>query len=162
MAEKTLFARFRPHSPKVPAKRHLVAIVAFDGVVLADLATPCEVFGRLRDATGRRLYEVRVCSTGPEVVSEHVTLKIPWRMSSLKQAATVMVPGIDDVDRPLPDKLIRALRAALARGVRIASICSGAFVLAQTGALDGLKATTHWLAAAELARRFPVIQSILR
>jgi transcriptional regulator GlxA family with amidase domain len=139
------------------AKRHLVAVVAFDGVVLGDLAAPSEVFGRLRDTTGRPLYELRVCSTEPEVVSEHLTLKIPWRLSSLKQANTVIVPGIDDLDRPLPEKLIRALRAAVYRGVRVASICSGAFVLAQTGALDGLKASTHWLAATELARRFPLV-----
>ncbi len=139
------------------ATRHLVVVVAFDGVVLGDLAAPSEVFGRLRDTTGKPLYELRVCSAEPEVVSEHLTLKIPWRISSLKQAHTVIVPGIDDLDRPLPEKLIRALRAAVYRGVRVASICSGAFVLAQTGALDGLKATTHWLAAAELARRFPRI-----
>lgn len=155
MAEKTSFERFKPRSSRLAAKRHLVAVVAFDGVVLGDLATPSEVFARLRDTAGRPLYELRICSTEPEVASEHLTLKIPWTLSSLKQADTVIVPGIDDLDRALPEKLMRALRAAVYRGTRVASICSGAFVLAQTGALDGLEATTHWLAAAELARRFP-------
>jgi transcriptional regulator GlxA family with amidase domain len=68
-----------------------------------------------------------------------------------------MVPGIDRIDRSVPEELIRALRRAVARGVRVASICTGAFVLARTGVLSGLKATTHWLAAEELARRYPEI-----
>jgi transcriptional regulator GlxA family with amidase domain len=67
------------------------------------------------------------------------------------------VPGINSVDRCLPEELIRALRRAIARGTRVASICTGAFVLARTGALNGLKATTHWMAAEELARRYPEI-----
>jgi len=116
------------------------------------------VFGRVRDTAGRPLYELRICSLEPLVVSEHLTLKVPWRLSSLKRADTVIIPGIDNLDRGLPDKLLRELRAATDRRARVASICSGAFILARTGALDGLKATTHWLAAAELARRFPKVE----
>jgi transcriptional regulator GlxA family with amidase domain len=141
--------------PGVPP--HLVAVVAFDGVVLGDLSTPCEVFGRVPGADGRTLYEVRICSIAPEVESEHVTLKVPWRLSSLGRANTVIVPGIDDLDRVIPEGLLRAIRQAIDRGARVASICSGAFILAATGALDGLRATTHWRSAAELARRHPKI-----
>lgn len=136
---------------------HLVAVVAFDGVVLGDLSTPCEVFGRVRGRDGRALYEVRICSIAPEVQSEHVTLKVPWRLSSLSRANTVIVPGIDHLDRAIPEGLLRAIRRAVDRGARVASICSGAFILAATGALDGLRATTHWRSAAELARRHPEI-----
>lgn len=132
-------------------------MVAFDGVVLGDLATPCEVFGRARDASGRAVYEVRICSAAPAVASEHVGLTVPWRLSSLARAETVIVPGIDELDRPVPGEVLRAIRRAVDRGARVASICSGAFILAATGALDGLRATTHWLAAAELARRHPRI-----
>jgi transcriptional regulator GlxA family with amidase domain len=131
--------------------------VAFDGVVLGDLATPCEVFGRARDASGRAVYEIRVCSATPKVVSEHLRLEVPWRLSSLARADTVIVPGVDDVDRAIPRDVLRAIRRVVDRGTRVASICSGAFVLAATGALDGLRATTHWLAAAELARRYPQV-----
>ena len=67
------------------------------------------------------------------------------------------MPGIDPIDSAVPDELIHALRRAIARGARVASICTGAFVLARTGTLNGLKATTHWRAAAELARRYPEI-----
>jgi transcriptional regulator GlxA family with amidase domain len=134
-----------------------VAVVAFDGVVLGDLATPCELFGRVRGPDGRAPYEVRVCSLLPDVETEHVRLRVPWRLSSLRRADTVIVPGLDDIDRALPEALLRAIRGAVARGARVASICSGAFVLAATGALDGLRATTHWHSAAELARRHPSI-----
>jgi len=135
-----------------------VAIVAFDGVVLGDLSTPCEVFGRVRSADGRALYDVRVCSVAPEVRSEHVRLTVPWRLSSVHRAHTLLVPGIDDIDRPAPPKLLRAIRRAVDRGARVASICSGAFILAATGVLDGRRATTHWRAASELARRHPAIE----
>jgi transcriptional regulator GlxA family with amidase domain len=158
VAKKTIFAGFKPSRRGSSQKRHLVAVLAFDGVVLGDLAVPCEVFGRVRDDRGRPRYDVRICSLRQEVRSEHLTIESPWRLSPLKRASTVIVPGIDSIDRPIPEELLRALRAAVARGVRVASICSGAFVLARTGALNGLKATTHWLAAEELARRFPEIE----
>jgi transcriptional regulator GlxA family with amidase domain len=75
----------------------------------------------------------------------------------LKRSDTVIVPGIDNIDRPIPQELLRALRAAVSRRARVVSSCTGAFILARTGTLDGLKATTHWLAAQELARRHAAI-----
>jgi transcriptional regulator GlxA family with amidase domain len=140
------------------AAPHRVAVVAFDGVVLGDLATPCEVFGRVRGADGRAPYEVRVCSLAPVVRSAHVMLQVPWRLSSVSRADTVIVPGIDELDRTVPAGVLRAIRRAADRGARVASICSGAFVLAATGVLDGLQATTHWRGAHELARRHPAIE----
>jgi len=144
----------RPRSRKRP---HIVAVVAFDGVVLGDLSTACEVFGLAKSRDGRAAYDVRVCSESPEVESMHVALRAPWRLSSLARAATVIVPGVNDLTRPVPDSLLRAIRRAAERSARIASICTGAFVLAATGLLDGLRATTHWLAAADLGRRHPSI-----
>jgi transcriptional regulator GlxA family with amidase domain len=148
-------AGFEPIWRGAGRPRHLVAVVAFDGVVLGDVSTPCEIFGRVRGRDGRALYDVRICSIAPEVKSEHVTLRVPWRLSSLSRADTVIVPGMADLDQSIPDDLLRAIRRAVDRGARVASVCSGAFVLAATGALDGLRATTHWLGAAELARRYP-------
>ena len=132
-----------------------MAVVAFDGVVLGDLATPCEVFGRARDARGTALYEVRVCSVARAVTSTHVSLAIPSRLGVLGRADTIIVPGIDDLNRVIPEDIVAALRRAVHRGSRVASICTGAFVLAQTGALDGRTATTHWAVAKVLAERFP-------
>ena len=136
---------------------HRVAVLAFDGVVLGDLSIACEVFGLARTKSGRTAYEVRVCSESPEVESIHVALRVPWRLSSLARADTVIVPGIENLDRPVPASVLRAIRRASERGARLASICSGAFVLAAAGVLDGLRATTHWRAAGDLARRYPNI-----
>src|SRR4029077_10856013 len=156
VAKKTMIAGFEPRPPH--GKRpHVVAVVAFDGVVLGDLSTACEVFGLARRKDGRAAYEVRVCSESVDVESMHVALRVPWRLSSLAQADTVIVPGVNDVSRPVPAPVLRAIRRAAGRGARVASICTGAFVLAATGLLDGLRATTHWLGAAALALRHPSI-----
>ena len=134
-----------------------MAVIAFDGVVLADLSTACELFGLARAADGTAAYEVRVCALTSVVVSTYANLVVPWRLASLRAAHTVLVPGVERLDREIPAGVLRAIRAAVDRGARVASICSGAFVLAATGALDGLKATTHWACAAELARRHPLV-----
>src|SRR4029453_15808063 len=157
VAKTTMNAGFTPRQTE-PRRPHLVAVVAFDGVVLGDLSTACEVFGLAIRKDGRTAYEVRVCSESVDVESTHVAVRVPWRLSSLAQADTVIVPGINDVNRPVPTSVLRAIRRAAERGVRVASICTGAFVLAATGVLDGLRATTHWLAAADLARRHPSIE----
>jgi len=156
VARTTTFAGFEPNSNRVA--RHRIAVLAYDGVVLGDLAIPLEIFGRVRDPRGRAGYDVRVCGVAEEVQSAHLRLKIPWRLSSIARADTVIVPGIDNLDRAVPPSILRALRRASERGARIASICTGAFLLARAGLLDGLRATTHWRAAAELARRHPRTQ----
>ncbi len=143
-----MIAGFTPR-PAHGRRPHLVAVVAFDGVVLGDLSTACEVFGLAKRKDGRSAYEVRVCSESAHVESMHVALRVRWRLSSLAQADTVIVPGINDLNRPVPGSVLRAIRRAAERGARVASICTGAFVLAAAGVLDGLRATTHWLAAAD-------------
>ena len=125
-----MFAGFRPIQKRRAKRRHLVAVVAFDGVVLGDLSTPCEIFGLVRGRDGRPLYDDRISSVKPEVKSQHVTLRVPWRLSFLTKADTVIVPGIADLDQRFPKALLRAIRRAVDRRARVASICSGAFVLA--------------------------------
>src|SRR5688572_27430094 len=130
VAKKTGIAGFEPRRHR--GRPHLVAVVAFDGVVLGDLSTACEVFGLAKRRDGRTAYEVRVCSESVDVESMHVALRVPWRLSSLAQADTVLVPGINDLNRPVPASVLRAVRRAADRGARVASICTGAFVLAAT------------------------------
>src|SRR5580765_3867584 len=109
VAEKTMIAGFAPR-PAAGQRPHLVAVVAFDGVVLGDLSTACEVFGLARRKDGPPAYEVRVCSESADVESMHVGLRVPWRLSSLAQADTVIVPGINDVNRAAPVSVLRAIR----------------------------------------------------
>jgi|SRR5579864_5562636 len=135
---------------------HVVAVLALDGLVPFDLTIPCEVFGRAALPDQRqRLYEVRVCGEAAAVHAGHFELRCHFRLDDLVGAKTVIVPGIENIATPVRDEVIAALHAAAARGARIASICSGAFVLAAAGLLDGLRATTHWLAAPALASRYP-------
>lgn len=152
-----MIAGFEPRFLK-DRRPHVVAVVAFDGVVLGDLSTACEIFALARTNDGGTPYDVRVCSASSDVESMHVALRVPWRLSSLTRADTVIVPGIENIDRPIPAAVLRAIRRSADRGARVASVCSGAFVLAATGVLDGLRATTHWRAAGELARRYPRIE----
>jgi transcriptional regulator GlxA family with amidase domain len=157
VAKKTFFAGIKPKLKIKASMPHIIAVVAFDGVVLGDLAVPTEVFSRVRDSSGRARYEVRICSERRSVGSEHLTILAPWRLDMIRKAHTVIVPGIDNLDREVSAGLIRALRWAVVHNRRVGSICTGAFVLARTGALNGLRATTHWLVANELSRRFPEV-----
>ncbi len=137
---------------------HTIAVLALDRVIPFDLATPIEVFNRTRLPDGRPGYQVRVCAASQETDAGAFTLRAPWGLDALAKADTVIVPGTDTPVAPLPTDVREALRAAAADGTRIASICSGTFVLAAAGLLDGLRATTHWVAAGALAAAYPQIE----
>jgi transcriptional regulator GlxA family with amidase domain len=136
---------------------HRLVIVAMDGAVPADVAAPYEVFARVLLPSRQPGYRVRVCGVSREIEAAPFRLQLRHGLEELARADTIVIAGIDDVSVAIPGPLVRALQRAAQRGVRIASVCSGAFVLAATGLLAGLRATTHWLAAAELARRYPDI-----
>ncbi|WP_328467958.1 helix-turn-helix domain-containing protein [Actinoplanes sp. NBC_00393] len=136
---------------------HIVAVLALDKVIPFDLATPVEVFSRVRLADGSSPYEVRICAPTPTVDAGVFRLQAPWGLDTLLAADTIILPGCADGASPVPREVLDLLGKAAAGGARLASICAGAFVLAATGLLDGLRATTHWLAAPMLAERFPRI-----
>jgi transcriptional regulator GlxA family with amidase domain len=137
---------------------HTVAILVLDGVVAFDLSTPIEVFGRTHLPGGQAAYQVQICAPTDEIDAGIFTLRVPWRLDRLAEADTIILPGLADPIVPIPHEVLVALQSAAARGARIASICSGAFILAATGLLDHLRATTHWVAASELARRYPNVE----
>ncbi|MFD5143486.1 GlxA family transcriptional regulator [Streptomyces sp. NPDC058401] len=137
---------------------HTVAVLALDRVIPFDLSTPIEVFTRTRLPDGRPGYQIRVCAEQPEVDAGSFSLRAPWGLEGLQGADTIIVPGTDVPTAPLSPAVRAALLAAAGQGTRIASICSGTFPLAATGLLDGLRATTHWMAADLLAATYPDIE----
>jgi transcriptional regulator GlxA family with amidase domain len=138
---------------------HTVAVLALPQVIPFDLATPIEVFTRTRLPDGRPGYRVRVCAeTTGETDAGAFTLRAPFGLEGLADADTVIVPGVAAPMAPVSEPVVAALRRAAASGTRIASVCTGAFPLAASGLLDGLRATTHWVAADALAEAYPEVE----
>jgi transcriptional regulator GlxA family with amidase domain len=137
---------------------HTVAVLALPDVIAFDLATPIEVFGRARLPDGRGAYRVVVCGAAPTVAAGPLRISVDSGLDETLRADTIIVPGRNDITWPTPTPILDTLRAAAAAGTRIASICVGAFTLAEAGLLDGRRATTHWLAADAFAARFPKVQ----
>ena len=137
---------------------HTVVVLALPDVIAFDLATPIEVFGRARLPDGRPAYRVVVCGAEATVHAGPLRISTDAGLEELARADTIIVPGRNQADARTPAPVLDALRAAAAEGTRIASICVGAFTLAEAGLLDGHRATTHWLATDALARRYPAVR----
>ena len=136
---------------------HVVAAVIDEGALTFDFAIPCEVFGLDRSDIVDPWYEFLVVAAGERRVRTQTgfVVEATHSLRSLARADTVVVPGWSSLEVPPSPALVRALRAADARGARIVSICTGAFVLAAAGLLDGRRATTHWMHADALRERYP-------
>src|SRR5437667_1458073 len=141
------------------AKRHLVAAVVSGEVAPFELAVACEVFGIDRSDLGVPWYRFMVCAAEPPPLrtSSGFTIDTPYGIDDLRRADTIVVPAPGLSSRARLEPLLEALRRAHARGARIMSVCTGAFVLAEAGLLDGRRVTTHWAHAEELARRYPKV-----
>ena len=136
---------------------HTVAVVAMPDVIGFDLTTAVEAFGRVVLPGGAPGYRVLVCGTAPVVDAGPLRIATEHGIAELDGADTIVVPGRNDVTVGTPDDVLRALKSAYAAGTRIASICSGAFTLAEAGLLDGQRATTHWLAADLFRATYPAV-----
>ncbi|MFE0461645.1 helix-turn-helix domain-containing protein [Kitasatospora sp. NPDC058965] len=132
-----------------------VALAVTDGMLHFELSLAHEVFGSRPAALGTGpWYELAVCGAGPVRV-ERFRLEPDRGLDHLAAADLVIVPGWADVDVAPPADLVDAVRAAHQAGARVASLCTGAFVLAAAGLLDGWRATTHWAHTDALAARYP-------
>ena len=140
--------------------RHVVGVLAYDGMAPFELSIVVEVFGLPRPELGSPRYQVLVCSegAGPVRAVGGFWLGAEHDLDALAAADTVVVPGTADVRGDPSPAAATALRSAHRRGARIVSICSGAFSLAGAGLLDGLEAATHWRYAPLLAKRYPRVR----
>jgi transcriptional regulator GlxA family with amidase domain len=146
--------------PMFTARDRTVAMVVFDRINVFEMAVPCEVFGLDRSDMGLPNYRLLIAAAEPGELHTQAKFRIeaPYGLSALRRAGTVIVPAWRDVKEVPPAPLLRALRDAHRRGARIVSLCSGAFVLAHAGLLDGRRATTHWMYARQFASTFPAVQ----
>ncbi|WP_274642760.1 transcriptional regulator FtrA [Pseudomonas serbica] len=137
----------------------LVVILAYDGLCTFEFGIAVEIFGLARPEFDFPWYSHRIAAVdqGPMRAMGGIQVLADGGLELLEQARTVIIPGWRDRQAAVPEALLTALRHAHARGARLLSICSGVFVLAATGLLDGRSATTHWRYTAELAERYPNI-----
>jgi transcriptional regulator GlxA family with amidase domain len=135
-----------------------VALVVYDGLAMFEFGVVCEVFGVDQgDELIAAPYELVVCAARASISTDlGLRMQIPERLTALEGADTIIVPPCERLDR-LPNAVLSALRDAHARGTRLVALCTGAFVLAAAGLLDGRRATTHWSECAELRALYPAI-----
>ncbi|MFI7010399.1 GlxA family transcriptional regulator [Streptomyces sp. NPDC050145] len=147
------------------ADRHRVVVLALDGVIPFELGIPQRIFGRARTSAGEPLYEVLTCGVrgpGPVMTDADFAILVEHGPQALASADTVIVPASYELGPVYEEgRLTPELAAALAHvrpGTRMVSICTGSWVLAAAGLLDGRPATTHWADAEAFQRMFPAVR----
>lgn len=139
-----------------------VVTLAYDGLCTFEFGLCVEVFGLARPELSVPWYDHRViaCEPGPLRATGGIAVTADHDLDALNDAHLILVPGWRGMDTPVPESLIRALQTANSKGASIASVCSGVFVLAAAGLLDGRRATTHWRYIDALAARYPDVEVI--
>ncbi|HET7205898.1 MAG TPA: transcriptional regulator FtrA [Terriglobales bacterium] len=153
-------AKLSPRTSAFPAQsfHRNVAVLAYNGQATFELGIVVELFGLPRPEFSE-WYRFKVCAleTGPLAATGGLTITCRHGIDALSRAGTIVIPGWRTEETP-PERLLRILRRAHRGGARLVSICSGAFVLAATGLLDGRRATTHWRYASQLAQMYPRVK----
>lgn len=132
---------------------HTVAVAAIGHLLHFELGIAYEIFGNPPVGVDD-WYDVQLCGPTPIQVGPFQVAP-SHDLDQLASAGTILVPALADVDERPPAALVAAIRSAHRSGTRIASLCTGAFVLGAAGLLDGRRATTHWAHTAELQSRYP-------
>ena len=139
---------------------HTVATFIYDHVNPFELGVATEVFAVERPELGVPWYRFLLCAAEPRPIRAFTGLLLtaPHGLADAAQADIIIVPGPRPGVVPVPAPLLDALRLAYQRGARILSFCTGTFLLAEAGLLDGRRVTTHWRWTSELAARYPRVQ----
>ncbi|WP_044176135.1 transcriptional regulator FtrA [Phytobacter massiliensis] len=145
-----------------PERKHFVVALAYDGLCTFEFGVAVEIFGLPRPEMGERWYRFAVAAVeeGDLHATGGIRVVAQGGLELLAQADTIVVPGWRGANAPVPATLCQALRAASLRGARVISICSGVFVLAAAGLLNGRKATTHWRYVSTLRQAYPAIDVV--
>lgn len=140
----------------------LLALVAYDGLCTFEYSIAVEVFARVRPTLGVPWYRTIVVTPdrGELRGIGGVRVEADAPLTALARVRTIVIPGWRAPQDPPPQALLNALLAAHRRGARLLSICSGAFVIAACGLLEGRRATTHWLYAADFRAMFPRVEFV--
>ncbi len=138
----------------------LVVTLACDQLAMFEFGITAEFFALARPELDFVPYRFAVAAADPPPLRGlgGIRVEVDGGLELLRDADLIVVPGWRDLDDTPRPEVTRALRAAVAGGARVASICSGAFLLAHAGLLDGRRATTHWRHVERLARLFPQIR----
>jgi AraC family transcriptional regulator, transcriptional activator FtrA len=146
--------------PVRPPCNRRVAALAYDRLSMFEFGIVTELFALPRPELDVDWYQFTVCSLdpGPLRATGGVTVQPGAGLRGLQRAGTIVIPGWRDPDERPPEVLLKAVRAAHARGARLVSICSGVFVLAAAGLLDGKRATTHWRYVDRLRAMYPRVR----
>ncbi|MCZ2899708.1 transcriptional regulator FtrA [Burkholderia thailandensis] len=139
---------------------HLVVALAYDRLCTFEFGCVVELFALPRPELGVDWYRFAVCASepGPVRAAGGIMVEAPYRLALMDRADTIVIPGWRDPDETPPEPLLKKIRAAHRRGARLCSICSGVFVLAAAGVLDGVTVTTHWRYAERLRARYPSLR----
>jgi AraC family transcriptional activator FtrA len=141
--------------------RHLIVALAYEDLWPLEFGIAAEIFGWPRPELEDRWYDFRVaCPAQSAQAVGGFSISSPYGLDSLGEADTIIIPGWQNIIEPPPEEMLEAIRAAHARGARLLSYCTGAFVFAHAGLLDGQQATTHWRYLPLLKELFPKIEII--
>ncbi|MBC9725207.1 helix-turn-helix domain-containing protein [Streptomyces sp. TRM68367] len=140
-------------------RKEIVAVLLFSGGPIFESSIPLSVFGIDRQDAGVPRYRLLVSAgeEGPLRTTGGLELSAPHGLEAISRAGTVVVPAWRSITSPPPEEALDALRRAHEEGARIVGLCTGAFVLAAAGLLDSRPATTHWMYAPTLAKRYPSV-----